>query len=227
VTRRLAVTWPDPRPFARRDGRPIRLLAVSDDVDPALEQARNRDALGAIDLIVGCGDLSPTWLCFLGDAFRVPLVYVRGNHDRQGPWPTPPNIPAPASGVDERSIPGIPLLQLPWSGFRHGAAHRDEPGAWLQAARVGPRLIRNLLAPAPVLVMSHAPPTGAGDTPSDPYHRGFGAYRFLAERLRPPLWLHGHTNLAAQADWRDRLGPTTVANVTGSVLVELMPPTAA
>ena len=222
MTRRLTVTWPSSRPFERRDGRPIRLLAVSDEVDAALEQARNRESLGPIDLIVGCGDLSPSWLCFLGDAFRVPLVYVRGNHDRQGPWPTPPDIPAPASGLDDRSLPGIPMLLLPWSGFQRGEAQRDEPGAWGQAVRAGPGLLRRL--PTPVLVVSHAPPRDAGDTPSDPYHVGFGAYRFLADRLRPPLWLHGHTNPAAQTDWRTQLGPTTLANVTGSVLVELLPP---
>jgi len=30
MTRRLSVTWPDPAPFAPRDGRPIRILADSD-----------------------------------------------------------------------------------------------------------------------------------------------------------------------------------------------------
>ena len=53
------------------------------------------------------------------------------------------------------------------------------------------------------------------------YHVGFAGYRVIADRLRPPLWLHGHTNPAAQAGWRTTCGPTTVVNVTGSVLVEL------
>ena len=225
MTRRLSVTWPDARPFDRREGRPIRLLAISDDVDGALEHGRNREALGPIDLIVGCGDLSPSWLSFIGDAFHVPLVYVRGNHDRKGPWPAPPEIPPPSSGMDERSLPGIPMLFLPWSGFRDGEAKRDETGAWAQLLRAGPRLLRGRRSP--VLVVSHVPPRGLGDTPTDPYHLGYGAYRFLADRLRPPLWLHGHTNPAAQADWRNELGPTVAANVTGSVLVELLPPGAA
>jgi Icc-related predicted phosphoesterase len=77
---------------------------------------------------------------------------------------------------------------------------------------------------APVLVLSHAPPRDAGDTPTDAYHVGLAAYRFLAHRLRPPLWLHGHTNPAAQEHWRVDIGQTTYVNVTGSVLVELLPP---
>jgi len=63
-----------------------------------------------------------------------------------------------------------------------------------------------------------------GDTASDPYHLGYAAYRWLLDRIRPPLWLHGHTTIAAVKDWRDAYGPTTVANVTGSVVVELVPP---
>jgi uncharacterized protein len=222
VTRRLAVPWPDARPFAGRDGRPIRILAASDEPDAALEVERNRETLGPIDLVIGCGDLSPDWLCFLGDAFRVPIVYVRGNHDRQGPWPAPGELPPPAAGLDGRELPGIRILALPWPSFRRDAAPRDERDAWLQVARLGPRLV--VPASSPVLVVSHAPPRDAGDTPEDAYHVGFSAYRLLAGRLRPPLWLHGHTNPAAQADWRVDVGPTTYANVTGSILVELLPP---
>jgi hypothetical protein len=53
---------------------------------------------------------------------------------------------------------------------------------------------------------------------------GYAGYRWLLERHQPPLWLHGHTNPASVSDWRDELGPSTVANVTGSALVELLPP---
>ena len=57
MTRRLTVEWPDPEVFAARGGAPIRLLAVSDAPDPALEHEVNRQALGQLDGIVGCGDL--------------------------------------------------------------------------------------------------------------------------------------------------------------------------
>jgi hypothetical protein len=54
------------------------------------------------------------------------------------------------------------------------------------------------------------------------------AFRWLAERLRPPLWLHGHTRLMRR-DSTGRLfrhGPTLLYNCTGAVLVELTPPVA-
>jgi hypothetical protein len=74
-------------------------------------------------------------------------------------------------------------------------------------------------------VASHVAPAGVGDS-RDPYHRGFAAYRWLLGRLRPPLWLHGHTNLASIVDWRIDTGRSIVANVTGSILVEVHPPPA-
>ncbi len=104
MTRRLSITWPDTRPFAGRPG-PFRILAASDEPDPFLDDARNRDALGRLDLIVGCGDLAPDRIDFLGQAFSAPIVFVRGNHDRGGPWPSPPAVPEPSSGPDVRSFP--------------------------------------------------------------------------------------------------------------------------
>ncbi len=73
----------------------------------------------------------------------------------------------------------------------------------------------------PDIIVSHAPPQGLGDTPEDHYHRGFAAYRWLLERLKPSLWIHGHTALAASNGWWVSHGPTTVINATGAVLIEI------
>jgi hypothetical protein len=56
------------------------------------------------------------------------------------------------------------------------------------------------------------------------YHRGFPAYRWLLRRLRPVLWLHGHTTTASVQTLETHAGPTTLINVTGAVLIELLPP---
>lgn len=221
MTRRVTVTWPDGAPFRLRGGQPIRILAASDEPDRTLENRRNREAIGPVDLVAGCGDLGPEELAFLGDAFGAPIVFVRGNHDRGGPWPRPPAIPVPASGLDRRSLRKVPLLALPWpTGDRERAVH-DEGAAWRQVIGASARA---LVSRAPTIVLSHVPPLGVGDTPSDPYHRGFAAYRFLLDRLAPPLWLHGHTALAASTTWQVEHCGTTVVNVTGSVLVEIVPP---
>jgi len=223
VTRRISLEWPDPRPFRSRAGRPIRILAASDEQDPTLDDARNRDALGRIDLVVGCGDLSPEHVAFLCDAFQAPLVYVRGNHDHGGAWEAAEVVPESSAGVNEAELPGVALLALSWPGAAAGVARRDEWAAWRQVLQA---LKFDLVRPRDRawLVFSHVPPRGAGDTPSDRYHVGFEAYRVALDRLRPRLWLHGHTPRGAVLNVVVEHGPTTLVNVTGSVLLELRPP---
>jgi uncharacterized protein len=192
----------------------VRLLALSDEVDPTLDQARNRDALGPLDGIVGCGDLEPEWLGFLGDALSVPIVRVTGNHDRED-VPAATLVPRPLAAAIDSRLP-LALVGLSWPGR---PPLRGDLAAWGQAFGIVTRSIGR----GPLLVASHVPPRGAGDGP-DAYHRGFGAYRWLLRRLRPPLWLHGHTTMATTSRWRVQEGRTLVVNVTGSVLVEIRPP---
>jgi len=111
---RLEIAWPDQRAFDGRGGRPIRFLVASDDPDPALRHAVNREALGQLDGILGCGDLEPEWLDFLAESFHTPLVYVRGNHDRDGQWRERPLIvPAWLDAVQSQVRP---LLELRGKG---------------------------------------------------------------------------------------------------------------
>ena len=231
MTRRLTVEWPDPEAFKARDGAPIRLLAVSDAPDPALEHEVNREALGRLDGIVGCGDLEPSYLGFLADAFHVPLAFVRGNHDRGGQWRAMSDE-APTAMASGRltQLGEVTIAPFSWPGLGSDqVALRDERKAWWDVLRASRQLLFRRLRRrnGPVLIVSHAPPRGVGDAASDPYHLGYNAYRWLLDRLRPPLWLHGHTTIATVKDWRDACGATTVANVTGSVVVELVPPGAA
>jgi hypothetical protein len=227
VTRRLTVTWPDPQPFVGRGGEPIRLLAVADSVDPALEYAVNREALGHVDAIVGAGDLEPSYLAFLGDAFKVPVSYVRGNHDHGSAWgDTIRRAPDHLRAGDLVDVVGVTVAALEWPGLHATHAPRDEWRAWRQVLRACRGVARRRLVGrgSSILVLSHAPPRGVGDHEGNRYHLGYTAYRWLLDWLRPPLWLHGHTHPATRDDWREHHGQSLVANVTGSVIVELVPP---
>jgi hypothetical protein len=226
VTRRLSLTWPDEAAFRDRPGwSPIRLLALSDERDPALERVENRTGLGTIDLILGCGDLEPDYLAFVADAFVAPLAYVRGNHDAGGHWAEAHDrIPDVLPNAVVRKNLGLRLVGLSWP--RLGVRGRpDERTAWSQIIPLLPRaLVGN---GGPILVLSHAPPRGVGDSPDDPFHTGFAAYRWVADNLHPPLWLHGHTPAGGLEAWQLSRGGTTFANVTPAVVVELQPPPAA
>jgi 3',5'-cyclic AMP phosphodiesterase CpdA len=231
VTDRLTMSWPDPAAFKDRDGRPIRILAVSDELDPTLDSAATRAGLEPVDMVLGCGDLEPGYLGFLADAFRVPLAYVRGNHDVGLGWAEERHVlPEPMHDGRVRTECGLRLL--PFSGSPRYAAH-GRPGAeqqvsgWSMWWRVLAALPGAALRP-PLLVVTHAAPRGFNDA-TDQAHRGFTSFRWLLDRLDPPLWLHGHTALVRRGlDGRSvRRNDTLLVNVTGSILVELTPPPAA
>jgi hypothetical protein len=228
MIRRMRIVWPDPAPFRARGDRSIRWLAVSDDEEPALEHEVNRKELGPLDAIVGAGDLQPDYLGFLADAFGVPMVYVRGNHDRGGRWAESVAQFSPVAlrtgSIDE--LDGLPILPLEWPGIRHRDRRRHDGSAALDVVRltVGLLVRRFTGRDRSVVVLSHAPPRGVGDGAADTYHEGFSAYRWLLDRFRPPLWLHGHVHPASVESWRLDHDGSQVVNVTGAVLIEIEAP---
>ena len=74
---------------AGRSPRQIKLLAVSDQVDPRIHSASLRQRMPDIDLVLGCGDVPARYLEFLADALDRPVYFVLGNHheeaDPEGP----------------------------------------------------------------------------------------------------------------------------------------------
>jgi len=222
VTRRIELEWPDPAPFRDRGGAPIRLLVISDTVEPTLVDRRNREVIGAVDFIVGCGDLDCKDLAFIADGFDAPLAYVHGNHDSPEEWAGYSNFcPEPMVSTAVQHVAGLSVAGLTWPGRRGKGATRSERLAWNQALRLA---TRRLGRTEPLIVVSHVPPFGAGDVPDGYYHRGFRGYRWLMDHLSPPLWLHGHTPLAATTEWHLQVGRTTLVNATGAVVIELLPP---
>ena len=229
MTGRVQVPWPDARLFVHRGGRPYRILAVADEIDRSLESPATRAGLGPIDLVIGCGDLPVDYLQFVTDAFDVQLAYVRGNHDVGGAWATgdATRLHLPEPLADGHPWTDGAVTVIGFSGIpRHGGSGLQVSslsrwsavlGAWLRAGR--------RRSDEPVLCISHVAPRGINDGP-DRFHRGSWALRWLAQRLEPPLWLHGHTTLLTR-HLEDRCiqhGRTLFYNTVGAVLVELVPP---
>lgn len=226
MTKRLVVPWPDRSLFERRGDRPYRILAVSDEPEPAFDSPRGRGNLGAIDLVVGAGDLEPDYLAFVTDAFRAPLAYVRGNHDVGAAWTRTGRI-LPEPMADGRVLQEDGLRLVGFSGsprYNERGMQVSNRRMWIRVLSAWPRLRGD----GPILVVTHAAPRGLNDAP-DHAHRGFTAFRWLVDRLAPPLWLHGHTALVRRGldDRQVRHGPTVIYNCTGATLVELVPESAA
>lgn len=224
MTERLSLRWPDPVPFVSVGGRPIRILVVSDEPDESLHSSVTRQRIGAVDLIIGAGDLEPDYLSFVADAFHAPLRYIRGNHDVGAAWSHTRRTLLPEPMRDGKVVEegGLPLV-----GFSGSPIYSDR-GMQVSGLGMWARVIGSWSAAQrarPVIVVTHAPPRDVNDD-EDRAHRGFTAFRWLADRLGPPLWLHGHTALVRRGiDDRSCLhNGTLVYNCTGATLIELLPP---
>ena len=196
----------------------VRLLAVSDEVEPQLLDERTIEAQGRVDLIIGCGDLPADYLDALATMYAAPLVFVRGNHDppgRQGDYPE-------ASEIDGRAVKEHGLLIAGLEGsirYSDGAHQYTERQMMVKVRTLRLRLrLRH-----PDILITHGPPAGVNEG-SDGPHRGLVAVRRAVEWMRPRLLLHGHVHPYGREIVREgRLGETRVINVVGHRLIELAP----
>ena len=229
---------------ARAVPAPVRVLAVSDEVDGAI--VADPGPVRGADLIVACGDLPFEYLGSLMNALDIPLVFVPGNHD-----PDLSGYRSSRAGLTLRA--GMPV-RAPWpdgamnadghvvdaaglrlAGLGGCLRYRDGPNQYTDrqqarralALRAAARWRRQRDGRGVDLLLTHAPPRGVGDG-DDPPHRGFTALHGLTAALRPAALLHGHVHpvraYGAQAE-SGRIGRTVVCNVTGWHLLEIEPGT--
>ncbi len=198
-------------------------MAVSDEPDSSLDSAATREAIGKIDLVIGAGDLEPDYLGFVADAFHAPLRYIRGNHDVGPAWAHTERLLLPEPIRDGEIVNEAGLRLIGFSGsprYNQRGMQVSSFGMWRKVLGALPRASRR----RPLLVVTHAPPRGVNDD-TDLAHRGFTSFRWLIDRIAPPLWLHGHTALVRRGI-DDRLAThngTTLYNCTGATVVELVP----
>jgi uncharacterized protein len=194
----------------------LRLLAVSDEVEPQLLDEKTVAGQGRIDLLIGCGDLPADYLDGLATLYAAPLVFVRGNHDppdRKGDYP--PDAEIDGRVVSERGllIAGLEGC-IRYSGGPHQYTERQMTAKVL-ALRV------RLHGRRPDVLITHGPPAGINEG-SDPPHRGLQAVRRAVEWMHPRLLLHGHVHPYGRDTPREgQLGETRVINVVGHRLIEV------
>jgi Icc-related predicted phosphoesterase len=195
----------------------MKILAVSDIVEPTLYKAFDARRFEGIDLVLACGDLPPEYLRFLVSAFSAPLYYVRGNHDLR--YDTSP----PMGGTDlhGRLIRWNSLRLVGLEGSRW---YNGGPNQYREAQMRG--IIRRLkpffwLRGRPAIVVTHAPPRHVGDG-EDRCHRGFEVFGELIAKYRPRYFIHGHIHRHFQrdADRVTEVHATRVINAYGFVVLD-------
>ena len=194
----------------------VRLLAVSDEVEPQLVDERTVEAQGRIDLVVGCGDLPSDYLDVLSTMYAAPLLFVRGNHDlpgRQGDYPA-------AAEIDGRVVRDQGLLIAGLEGsirYSDGAHQYTERQMMAKVLALRVRLGARRLD----VLITHGPPAGVNEGTDAP-HRGLKAMRRAVEWMRPRYLLHGHVHPYGREIPRETmLGETRVINVVGHRVIQI------
>jgi len=165
----------------------MKILTVSDRVEPALSTEFDPERFAGIDLVLSCGDLPPEYLSFLADALRAPCFYVRGNHDIR--YESKP--PLGCTDLHARFVrfQGIRILGLEGSRWYNG-------GPQQYSEREMKRIIWGLrpklwIGKGLDIIVTHAPPRHVHDE-EDQCHRGFRSFRWLIDKYSPKYFIHGH-----------------------------------
>ena len=191
----------DERAEAGNGSRPVRILAICDEVDPRLYGPGIEARRGQVDLVLSCGDLPAYYLDFVASMLAVPLYGVHGNHDGslnhrrhadgRGDW-----------GMEElhgRVVHEQGLLIGGFDGslrYNQGSYQYTEVGMRAQIAGMLPQLLANRLRYGRFLdiLVTHAPPRHIHDQ-EDRAHWGFEAFRWFLRTFKPRYHLHGHIHL--------------------------------
>lgn len=202
----------------------LKVLAVTDEVDPRIYSTTVRDRMGDVDFVVSCGDVPATYLEYLTDALHKDVYYVLGNHAeelvREGQRGEPRH-PLGSTDLgfkivrDKRT--GIIFLGLPGSPkyLEHAPVQFTERQMTWRIVRLAPRLLWNRIRFGRYydILVTHSPPRDVGDR-EDPAHRGFKVMRNLIKWTKPRYQLHGHVHLYDRSQGNSAtLHETEVINV--------------
>jgi hypothetical protein len=215
------------------DARKIRILAVSDQVDPRIHSGSLKERMPSIDFVVGCGDVPARYLEFLADALDRPVYFVLGNHHEEltrkgfsGKRYEPMGCldlggklyTDPASGLIIAGFPGSPKYSR-----ETDQQYSNREIAWMMI-KMAPRLFLNKWRKGRALdvVISHAPPRHVNDREDVP-HQGFPCMRKFLEIFKPAVHLHGHIHIYDRNEVVEQTyGDSFVINVYPYRQVELM-----
>lgn len=196
----------------------LHILVLADQKSKSLYDYYDPERVKGIDLIISCGDLPPEYLSFFVTLCNVPLLYVRGNHDKKYEEKPPEGCICIEDDIYVHE--GIRILGL-------GGSMEYIPGASdqyteQQMRRRVKRLWFKLWKHKGFdILVAHAPAYHVNDMEDLP-HRGFSVFRTLMEKYEPKFFFHGHVhaNYGRNFKRQDTYANTTVINAYDHYIVE-------
>lgn len=198
----------------------MKILCVSDQIDPLVYSSSVKDRYKDIDLVISAGDLPMEYLDFIVSSLNKPVLFVFGNHNldeygyyhQTGAQPrkairaTCPESCHGTTYIGFRSKKEGDLLIAGVSGslrYNNGLDQYTDAQMKRKLIWMIPGLIVNKLRYGRFLdiLVTHASPEGIHDK-SDPCHRGFASFLWFMRVFKPRYLVHGHIHLYDMQDVR-------------------------
>lgn len=219
----------------------MKILCVSDQIDPLVYSSSIRERYKDIDFVISAGDLPMEYLDFIVSSLNKPVYFVFGNHNLNEFGLYHKNLDIQAQNKAQ------PLLNY---AFSHGATYigfrtvregnvlmagvsgslrynkglnqyTDRQMRW-KLFKLVPRLILNKIRYGRYLdiFVTHASPEGIHDK-NDPCHKGFASFIWFMKAFHPAYLIHGHIHLYDLQDIRvSQFNKTTVINAYSHFILD-------
>jgi Icc-related predicted phosphoesterase len=200
----------------------MRILAISDKIDPLLYSPAIKRVVGPVDLVLSCGDLPLYYIDYVTSMLHTCCYLVQGNHASGAEFQAASEFgPRRINPMDihRRVVMESGLLIAGLEGsMRYNLNPRyqyTQSEMWHQVWALAPSLLWNRMRHGRYLdiLVAHNPPAGIHDG-SDRAHQGFESFLWFMRTFRPRFLLHGHKHVYRHDEvTQTQYHKTTVINV--------------
>ena len=168
----------------------MKILVLADVESKYLWDYFEKEKLDGIDLILSCGDLRSEYLSFLASFAKVPILYVRGNHDDNYAFKEPEGCVC----IEDKIYvyKGVRIMGLGGSiRYKAGANQYTQSQMKKRVVKMWPKI---KMKKGIDILLTHSPAAGISDGEDNP-HKGFEVFIDILDKYQPKYFIHGHVHL--------------------------------
>ncbi len=200
----------------------MKILSLSDVIDPRIYSPHLKERFPDVELVIGCGDEPYYYLEYIVSSLNAPTYYVRGNHARIMEYSESGARSEPHGAVNlhRKAVNYRGLLLAGVEGslrYRPGPFQYSQPEMMGHVLLLAPSLLLNRIKFGRYLdvFVTHSPPAGIHDDDDLP-HQGIRAFRWVIRVFHPAYHFHGHVHVYRNdTKLVSYVGPTCVVNTYG------------
>lgn len=220
----------------------MKILCVSDQVDPFIYSSEAKTRFKDIDLVLCAGDLGMEYIDYIVSTLNKPTYFVFGNHNLEEfayHHKTDPYASTFDYGFEHahgaiyagfKTYKEQGILIAGCSGcmrYNKGLAQYTNREMFFNILKMLPKLFYNKIRYGRYLdiFLTHASPLGIHDK-SDLCHKGFECYLWFLKKFKPKYMIHGHIHLYDLQEKRISVWEsTTIINAFSHYIFEYEVPT--